>query len=61
MERRAAQPAVQRLAALTCLCDRHVRHTALHRGFSVPGTVLPGADTSSRQLSPPFIHASSSH
>ncbi len=31
-------------AALTCLCDRHVRHTALHRGFSVPGTVLPGAD-----------------
>ena len=27
---------VQRLAALTCLCDRHVRHTALHRRLFCP-------------------------
>ena len=68
MERRAAQPAVQRLAALTCLCDRHVSpHGAPSAAFLSTGTVLPGADgrpfrpTVSRQLSPPFIHASSSH
>src|SRR5258708_32464815 len=36
-------------------------HGAPPAAFLSAGTVLPGADTASRRLSPPFIHASSSH
>src|SRR5579884_2047762 len=37
-ERRQVHPAVGGRAS----CDRRARHSALHRGFSVPGAVLPG-------------------
>src|SRR6185437_8837245 len=46
---------------------RRARHSALHRGFSVPGAVLPDADpggfrlTRSGRLSPAFVRAASSH
>src|SRR5260221_13862219 len=61
MERRAAQPVVQRLAALPCLCEARSPHGAPPAAFLSAGTVLPGADTAARRLSPPFVHAASSH
>jgi len=43
MERREAHPFNSRLAACASLA-KDARPAALHRGFSVPGAALPGAD-----------------
>src|SRR5260221_1829275 len=42
-------------------CEARSPHGAPPAAFLSAGTVLPGADTASRRLSPPFVHAASSH